>query len=172
MEKGNAEAIEREFSAGGVVFKKGDKGQPLFLVTKSTPTKSFPKSVWRLPKGWLDDDGEERGELALGRKKATQEQMEKSALREVEEEGGVKANIVKKIGTEMYFRKNKDKKIMKFVTFFLMEWENDIKEGPGIETEEVLWLSYSEARKKLDYSTEKKVLEKAVKLLKKPKSLV
>jgi len=166
VEKGRAKKIDREFSAGGVVFKRDGKDNFLFLVTKSTQSKNFPKSVWRLPKGWLDDDGEKKGELALGKKKANTNQIEKAALREVREEGGVKAGIIEKIGTEVYFRKDKNKKIMKFVTFYLMQWKKDVMEGPGIETEEVLWLLYKDARGKLDYSTEKKVLDKANKLLK------
>ncbi len=54
---------------------------------------------------------------------------------------------------------------MKFVTFYLMEWVEDLLEGPGFETSEVVWLPYDEARKTLTHSGEKKVLDKAKSLL-------
>ena len=157
--------LKREFSAGGAVFKevkgKGLRVKVLWLVTKSTSSQLYPKGVWRLPKGWLDDEGGGTGTLASGQRKAVEEELQEAAIREVREEGGVKTQIVSKIGTERYFFQSKGERILKFVTFYLMEWIDDILEGPGFETEEVSWLPYSKARKKLSYSGEKKILDKA-----------
>ena len=72
----------REFSSGGVVFKK-IKDKVLWLVTSSTPSPEIPKSYWRFPKGHIDSG----------------ESVERAAVREVKEEGGVEATIVNKIGT-------------------------------------------------------------------------
>ncbi|GAF68475.1 unnamed protein product, partial [marine sediment metagenome] len=170
--------LKRESSAGGVVFKriknqesriktKAELAKVLWMVTKSRPSELFPKPVWRLPKGWLDDkDGEKKpGLLASGQRKATEEELQKAAIREVKEEGGIEAKIVSKIGTERYFFTLKKKKILKFVTFYLMEWLKDLPQGAGFETEKVEWLLYKEARKKLSYSGEKKVLDKAREIL-------
>jgi hypothetical protein len=55
--------------------------------------------------------------------------------------------------------------VLKFVTFYLMEYARDLPEGFGSETEEVLWLPFDEAVKKLNYQTEKDVLKKANDLL-------
>lgn len=155
--------MNREFSSGGVVFKKKE-GKTLWLVTKSAPSDLYPKGYWRLPKGWLDDenDGVKPGPLAKGVKRAKEKQLAKAALREVEEEGGVRAKIVKKIGTLKYFR---GKNSLKFVTFYLMQWTENLPAGPGAETEKVEWLPFSEAKKKLKYVGEKEFLEKAKKLL-------
>ncbi len=156
----------REFSAGGVVFKKeGDK--VLWLITKSTPSKATPQSKWRLPKGRLDDeeDGNKSGPRARGEIKATEDEIRNAALKEVAEEGGVEARVIKKIGTERYFYTFEGKEYLKFVTFYLMEFVNDLPEGPNFETSEVVWLSYMEARKQLSYSGEKKILDKAQELL-------
>lgn len=165
--KGNQQnqQIKREFSAGGAVFKeKGE--QVLWLVTKSSPSKLYPKSYWRLPKGKLDDqDGDMSGPLARGERKATEDEIQKAALKEVEEEGGVDAKIVKKIGTESYFFTLSGKKYLKFVTFYLMSWLKDLPEGTTFETEEVAWLPYKDARKKLKHSGEKKILDKAKEVL-------
>jgi len=140
-----ANNIVREFSSGGVVYKK-DK----WLITRSAPSESYPKSVWRLPKGWIDKD----------------ESAEEAALREVKEEGGIEAKIIKKIATIKYFYNAPDKgKILKFVTFYLMEWARDLSQGFDGETSEIAWLPYDEAFKKLAYNGEKQILKKAEELL-------
>ena len=54
---------------------------------------------------------------------------------------------------------------MKFVTFYLMEWQKDLPEGHDTETSEVAWLPYDEAYKKLSFSGEKQILKKAKLLL-------
>ena len=164
-------SFKREFSAGGVVFRKyqisNDKYQIKWLVTKSTPSGLVPKSVWRLAKGRLDDadEGRQSGPLASGVRKASEEEIQEAALKEVKEEGGVEAKIVRKIGTERYFFIWQGEKILKFVTFYLMEYIRDLPEGHDEETEEVAWLPYEEARKRLSYSGEKKVLDKAKEIL-------
>ncbi|MEK7188611.1 MAG: NUDIX domain-containing protein [Patescibacteria group bacterium] len=156
--------FSREFSAGGVVVKTS---QNLWLVTKSAKSKLFPKSFWRLPKGWLDDrqNGKTPGPLASGEKRASQNDLENAAQREVREEAGVDAKILQKIGSETYFLNIGRRRILKFVTFFLMEWEKDFPEGPGFETEEVLWLSYAEACNILTHKGEKEVLHQAKEIL-------
>jgi len=155
----------REFSAGGVVFKK-QNDKVLWLVTKSTPSEINPKGFWRLPKGWLDDEDEEvPGPLTRGEKKATGNDLRKTALREVKEEGGVEAKIIDKIDTLQYFFTSTRGKVLKFVTFYLMEHVRDLPEGHDHETEEIAWLPFEKARKRLSYSSEKKVLSKAKALL-------
>lgn len=158
--------LKREFSAGGVVFKK--KGNDnLWLVTKSKPSELFPKGFWRLPKGWLDNKSEEiPGPLASGERKAKEDDLKDAAIREVSEEGGVKAKILQKLGTERYFLTIRSERILKFVTFYLMEWQSDLPEGPGWETETIEWLSYDDAYGRITYRGEKQVLKKARELLK------
>jgi 8-oxo-dGTP pyrophosphatase MutT (NUDIX family) len=169
--KTTKQEITREFSAGGVVFKKSksknQKADILWMVTKAVPSRLFPKSVWRLPKGWLDDKarGSKPGPLASGEKKATEDELQKAALREVEEEGGIRAKIVSKLGTEKYFLTISGKRVLKFVTFYLMEWESDLAKGFDFETEKVAWLPFEDAHKRLSYSGEKKILEKAKEIL-------
>jgi ADP-ribose pyrophosphatase YjhB (NUDIX family) len=168
-----SEGVAREFSAGGVVYKrveelKSGRVKVLWLVTKSNPSKDYPKPVWRLPKGRLDDSGggECPGPYASGLKKAPEEIIQKSALREVAEEGGVEASIVQKVITDRYFFTLKGgQKILKFVTFYLMEWKSDVPSGFGSETSETIWFPYQEARKRLSYSDEREILDKAKEIL-------
>jgi 8-oxo-dGTP diphosphatase len=171
VEKGGKEktSVKREFSAGGVVFKK-EKDSTFWLITKSSPSELIPKSAWRLPKGRLDDTKDnEPGVLASGKKKASEEQIQKAAVKEVEEEGGVKARVVEKIGTIKYFFKLSRVTILKFVTFYLMEYDKDLESGFGPETLKVEWLEFDKARAKLDYSNERKVLDDARDIISKSK---
>ena len=156
----------REFSSGGVVFKKAGNGV-LWLVAASVPSQLFPKISWRFPKGWIDDESEGvPGPMASGAVKADEDSLQKAATREVEEEGGVKARILQKIGTEKYSYTHPARgKILKFVTFYLMEYVKDMPEGHDFETSEVVWLPFSEALKKLTSSGEKEMLKKANDLL-------
>lgn len=154
--------VLREFSAGGIVFKNNQ-----WLVRSTTPSAEFPKSYWMLPKGWIDDDGPGiPGPMASGRLKADEESLQKTAVREVREEGGIDAKIINKVETVSYpFKHPTRGTILKFVTFYLMEYQKDTKEGHDWETQEVLWLSYPEAYKKLSFSGEKQILKKANDLL-------
>ncbi len=156
----------REFSSGGCVYKRVDK-KVYWLIAKSSTSDLFPKAVWRLPKGWIDDGGKDiPGPIASGKVKADEESLRATAIREVKEESGVEANIVEKIGTEKYVFKHPLRgRIMKFVTFYLMEWVRDLPEGFDNETSEIAWLEYTEACKQISYSTEKIVLKKASELL-------
>jgi 8-oxo-dGTP pyrophosphatase MutT (NUDIX family) len=159
-ERKQKEKLKREFSAGGVVFKKkGNK--TLWLVAQTASSRLFPETYWRLPKGWLDDKGNEPGPLASGEKKATEEEIRRAAIKEVREEGGVEAKIVSKIGTVSYFYTWGGIRKLKFVTFFLMEWTNNLPEGFGWETSQTKWLPFEKAMQKLFSKSEKKVLEKA-----------
>lgn len=156
----------RQFSSGGVVYKK-DGNSILWLVTKSSTSGLYPEPVWRLPKGWIDNDAPDiPGPMASGRIKTDEESLQDAALREVAEEGGVSACIVQKIETIKYVFNTPDMgKILKFVTFYLMELVKELPEGHDDETSEVAWLSFEEAKKRLSFSGEKQVLSKAQELL-------
>ncbi len=152
----------REFSSGGVVYK-GDK----WLIRSTMPSKLYPKMYWMLPKGWIDNETESTpGPISSGKLKADEDSLQKTALREVREETGVEAKIIKKIGAEKHFFKDPVRGyIIKFVTFYLMEHVKDLPEGHDGETSEVVWLQFDEARKKLSFSGEKQILTKAKEIL-------
>ena len=164
--KQKEKTIRREFSAGGLVFKRKSK-EVLWLITNSSPSSLYPEPYWRLPKGWLDDslNGKSPGPYALGVRKPTPGIVENAAIREVQEEGGVNAKILKKVGTEKRFFVKEGKGVLKFITYYLMEYISDNPSGFGYETSEVGWFTYDEARKNLKYPSEKKVLDEAKRIL-------
>lgn len=156
--------MKLEFSAGGVIFKKVDR-KIYWLITRSSPSKQYLQTIWRLPKGWIDDENDKPGPSARGEKKADEEKLKEAALREVKEEGGIDAKIIKKVGTYRFFLNKSGEKLLKFVTFYLMEWKNDLPEGFGYETSETGWFSLNKAIEKLKHKSEKEVLVKANKIL-------
>lgn len=158
--------LTREFSSGGIVYKKTDKGL-LWLVRRTSASKMFPNTYWMFPKGWLDDAGPDiPGPMARGSVKATEEILQKTAIRETREETGVEAKIIKKIGTiNLFYTHPVRGKVMKFVTHYLMEWVKDGPNGFDFETSEIAWLPYNEALERLSYKSEKEALEKAKNLL-------
>lgn len=166
MGKNTPIKIIREFSSGGVVFKKdGDK--IFWLLARTSPSDIFPDTFWRLPKGWIDDSAPGvPGPMASGKIKADEASLRNAALREVREEGGVKAEIIEKIGSSKYFYNFPGKgRILKFVTFYLMRWVSDLPEGFDGETSEISWLPYNQAYKTLSFDNEKQILKKAKELL-------
>lgn len=136
-----------EHSAGGVVFRRKDKGRTIeWLICKHS---GYHK--WVLPKGIIEEG----------------ESPEDAALREVSEETGIKAKIIQKIMPDVAYRYAKNGILVnKKVEFFLMEYASgDIKDHCW-EMEEVQWVKTEEALKLLEFPTEKKVFEAAVKIFK------
>jgi ADP-ribose pyrophosphatase YjhB (NUDIX family) len=142
-----------ERSAGGIVYKI-ENGKTWWLVVKylSRRTKKNNNKhgvVYKFPKGHLNGS----------------EVLKQAALREVEEEGRVKSKIISKIGSNDYiiWDKLQKKKIIKKVTFFLMEYqgESNLKYYDIEVVLERVWMSFEEATEKLAFDSEKVLLRKA-----------
>jgi 8-oxo-dGTP pyrophosphatase MutT (NUDIX family) len=139
-----------ERSAGGIVFKIENKKIFWLLIrTASRKIKKNNKPIYKFPKGHLKKN----------------EFLKAAALREVEEEGKIKAKIVTKLGSNNYiiWDEQQKKKIIKKVTFFLMEYveQSNLK---YFDSEMVIdrdWFSFNEANEKLAYDSEKILLSKA-----------
>ena len=142
----------REFSAGGIVYKNQKEGI-LWLIRRAKPHDDYKGNLgWSLPKGWIDEG----------------ETVEQAALRETAEEGGVRAKIIAKLPViKIFFTNHEKEKVMKFITYFAMEWIEDLKEGFCDETVEVKWVSKDEALKLLMYKNEQDLLKQADEILKK-----
>ena len=131
---------KREYSAGGVVYKK-ENHKLYFLLGKHS---GYHK--WVLPKGLIDPG----------------EKAENTAVREVEEECGIKTKIIAKIpGPERYIYTMNGIKIFKLVRYFLMEYVSGDIANHDFEMEAVEWLPYDEAQQKLNFHGAQQVLEKA-----------
>lgn len=145
-----------ERSAGGLVYKiENNKVFWLLIKTVSkfnrekSKKKEIDGSIYKFPKGHLD-----KGEF-----------LKQAALREVEEEGRVKAKVITKLGSNDYiiWDKEKNKKIIKKVTFFLMEYlgPSNLKYYDSEMVLERSWLGFEEAKEKLAYASERALLKTA-----------
>lgn len=142
-----------ERSAGGLVFRVTE-GRVFWLVIKILSKKTLKNSgetahvtVYKFPKGHVQDN----------------EVLKQTALREVEEEGRIKSKVISKIGSNDYILWDKEtrKKIIKKVTFFLMEYlgESDMRYTDHEVVLDREWLSLEQALDKLAYESERKLLK-------------
>jgi 8-oxo-dGTP pyrophosphatase MutT (NUDIX family) len=142
--------IKREYSAGGIVYKKEDGKIGWLIVQPSAEDQPWRQGRWQLPKGWIDE-----GETG-----------QKAAIREVKEEGGVEAEVIEKIDRiNIFFYDENKQKVVKNIVFFLMKYQKGSEKDHDSETKEVVWLPYQKAHQRLTFKSEKKILEKAKKIL-------
>ena len=147
--------MTREFSAGGIVFKKrqasGVKREDIvWLVAQHSQHKG-----WVFPKGLIGDHI--KGESSRD-----------TAVREVEEETGVKGKILEKLkNPATYFYVWQGDKRFKTVYYFLMEYQSGDITKHDFEMSAVEWLTEEEVRKKLTYKSDKIAFEEALKLMNK-----
>lgn len=135
----------REFSAGGIVFRK-NKNKIDWLVSQHSQHKG-----WVFPKGLIGDN-------------IKGEKSEETAVREVEEETGVKAKIIDKLtNPATYWYVWQGEKRFKTVYYFLMQYlSGDIKNHDH-EMSDVAWLPTDKVEEKLSYKSDRLAFEEALK---------
>ena len=137
--------MRREFSAGGVLVRRL-RGR--WMCAAINP-QGRPAGLWALPKGLID-----AGERA-----------EQTALREVEEETGVRGWAAGKLGDIRYVYTWKGERVFKVVSFFLVRYRRGrlgaIAEEMRREVAEARWLPLDEAERLLAYKGEREMVAKA-----------
>lgn len=140
--------FKTETSAGGIVYKKTEK-RTLWLITQHSQHKG-----WGFPKGLIGD-------------KVRDEPIESAALREVEEEGGVKTKLISKLPKPtQYMYRFQDYLIKKTVYYFLMEYVSGDPKDHDWEMSDAKFVAGNEVKKTLTYKSDKEAFEQALKLLK------
>jgi 8-oxo-dGTP pyrophosphatase MutT (NUDIX family) len=108
------------------------------------------RGLWALPKGNIGLD----------------EKPEEAALREVEEETGIEARLVTKLGDVRYVYTWAGERIFKVVSFYLFRYRRgrlgDIAPEQRIEVDEARWLPLEDAPRLLAYRGEREMAEKAL----------
>ena len=137
--------MRREFSAGGVVLRRLRGG--LWLAAIRPQGK--PEGTWALPKGLI---GEGEG-------------SEATARREVEEETGLEADPLAKLGDVRYVYTWRGERVFKVVSFFLFRYRRGrigaIAPAMRREVADARWLPLDEASGLLAYKGEREMAEKA-----------
>ncbi len=128
-------------ASGGVVWRRGGRGVEILAVHRPS------YDDWSLPKGKLD-----RGET-----------WEAAAIREVEEETGLRCTLGSELPPVGY-RDSKDR--FKVVRYWLMEATGD---GPGFvpdeEVDALRWLPAREAAAALSYERDAELVRRALERL-------
>ena len=119
-------------AAGGLVVRDGE------VLVVHRPRYSD----WSLPKGKLDPG----------------ESWEEAAVREVEEEAGVRGRLVRELPAVTYDHKGRPKR----VRYWLMELAEDPPAfAPNDEVDEVRWVSPADALELLSYERDRALLRDA-----------
>jgi len=124
-------------AAGGIVVRRGSRDAHEVLLVHRPRYDD-----WSLPKG-KNDPGE---------------RDEETALREVEEETGLRCTLGARAGRTRY-RDSKGRD--KVVHYWLMEPQSDGAFVPNEEVDEVSWCTVDDAVARLSYAHDRKLLAKA-----------
>ena len=102
--------------------------------------------VLSLPKGHLQSD----------------ESPEEAATREVQEETGVQAELIEKLGDVRYGFERKGRRVRKTVAFYLFEYRSGDLADHDHEIEDALWLPFVQAERDLTYEGEREMVGRAL----------
>jgi 8-oxo-dGTP diphosphatase len=125
---------ELVLAAGGILLRQAKPGRWEVAVVH----RPSPRNDWSLPKGKLDPG----------------ETLEACALREVEEETGLRCRLLDVVGTTEYVdRRGRPKE----VTYWMMEVVGG-EFAPNDEVDELRWLELDMARRALSYEHDRRLL--------------
>ncbi len=131
-----------EESAGGLVFRQAPDLQFLMILDGY--------GRWTFPKGAI-----EAGETP-----------QEAAIREIEEETGVKGVIAGELGQTRYIYHHPRKgRVYKTVTFYLVRYDSGRVRPQSSEIAAAEWLSPEEAARRADYEGYDKLVARAVSLV-------
>ena len=129
-----------EHSSGGAVIDLRD-GAPFVAMIATRG-----RSRWGLPKGAVS-----QGETS-----------EQAALREVQEETGLEAEIISRLDTIEYFFRAGDTLIKKSVDFYLMRYLGGTMTPQLSEVDDAEWVALPEAIQRASFDSERKLLSSAL----------
>ncbi len=137
----SSERPREERSAGGVVVR-GEQA----LVIVPTRRAADGSRVLGLPKGHIDPG----------------ETEQQAATREVREETGVQAELVRELGEVRYWYNRGGHPVPKSVVFYLFRYLDGDPADHDDEVEQAYWLDLREAARALTYSGEREMVGRAL----------
>jgi 8-oxo-dGTP pyrophosphatase MutT (NUDIX family) len=128
----------RATSAGGLVVDERPDGPWVVLIAHRSTGGDLQ---WTLPKGGIEEG----------------ESLETAAVREVREETGLEAEVVRKLGVVDYWFVWRPDKVRyhKFVHYFLMAHRGGDMSARDDEAEDVAWLPIADALQRLSHPNER-----------------
>lgn len=137
--------MKQDISSGGIVIKNVSQSIQVLVVQNHRKSRS-DEYWWGFPKGHLEAD----------------ETSEQAAVREVEEETGIKAGILDKIGESKYIITMGGEKINKTVIIYLMNYISGEPVPQESEVAAVRWMDSSMALQTLTFKNDQILLKKAL----------
>lgn len=120
-------------AAGGILWRSGPQGNEIAVIYRGR------HQDWTLPKGKLDPG----------------ESWEEAALREIREETGCSAELLRFADALFYMVKGRPKVVL----YWHMRLVGEPAFEPSEEVEKLVWLPVADALQRLSYSAEKEMLE-------------
>lgn len=137
---GGKRKTRNEHSSGGAVISFRDGAAYVAMIA------TRGRRRWGLPKGAVNEG----------------ETSEQAALREVLEETGLEARVVRMLDTIEYFFRAGDTLIKKRVDFYLMNYVGGTLTPQLSEVDDVEWVSLPESLARASFESERKLLETAL----------
>jgi 8-oxo-dGTP pyrophosphatase MutT (NUDIX family) len=135
-----------ETSAGGLLVDRNG-GTPQAVLIGRYDRRG--RLLWSLPKGHV-----ESGESPAD-----------AAVREVEEETGIRGRVLAELGTIDFWFVAAGRRIHKTVHHFLLEAESGELSAADIEVDQVAWVPLTELPDRLAYDTERRLLDRLPELM-------
>lgn len=140
--------VVKEPTAGGVVWRRGEKGIEILLIQDA-------KDRWTIPKGHIEEG----------------ENAKDTAVREIEEETGLKDTKIQHWLGKINFRYRRQQSLVLMTTeIYLVE---ALKNSDDLKPEEwmkgIRWMPVNDALDKIEYEDIAKLILKALKLIREHK---
>jgi len=130
-----------ETSAGGLVVDRTGMHPRAALIARHDRRGRL---VWSLPKGHLEEG----------------ETPEDAAIREVEEETGIRGRVLAPLGVIDFWFIAENRRIHKTVHHYLMEASGGELSDEDAEVVEVAWFPLTDVRERLAYADERRLLDR------------
>jgi len=128
-----------EISAGGLVV---DRAGPVARGALIGRVDRRGRLLWSLPKGHVEAG----------------ESPEQAAIREVQEETGIRGRVLGKLGVIDFWFVAESQRVHKTVHHFLLEAESGELSDADIEVDQVAWVPLDDLAHRLAYDTERKLM--------------
>lgn len=125
------------YSAGGVIYRQRENSIDVALIATGAGTR------WGLPKGHI----------------ATDEQPQQAAQREIEEETGLRGEILYRLDTIEYWFRVGRTRIHKVVDLYLLRYQSGEVVPQVSEVDDARWVAIDEAIMMATFPRERAVLE-------------
>ena len=137
--------VHREVSAGGIIIDFARQSLPAAIIARINRAGHVE---WCLPKGHIEEA----------------ETLEEAAQREIEEETGIRGDILHSLGNIEYWFTSSGQRIHKTVHHYLLKatgGEITIDNDPDHEAVDVAWVPFTDLNRRLSFANERHIVDLA-----------